>query len=101
MKCRQVFHHAVRDAAPQHIEAFFVGVAGVDTYAGRRQNRKLHRDIAVTAAKVENIQVFAAVALNLRGINVRLNQLFALVRDQIILVDGKFFGVLQVSPLPA
>lgn len=41
---------------------------------------------------------FSRVALYLRGINARVHQLFALVRNQVILVECKFFGVLQVWP---
>jgi len=59
----------------------------------------LHRDIAITTAKIEYVEIFSAVALNLRRVEVWLYQLLALVRYQIILVDRKFFGVLQVGPL--
>lgn len=101
MESGQVLHYALRDAAPKHIEAFFIGVAGVDAQTRCRQNGEMHCDIAVPAAKVENVQILSAVALYLRGINARVYQLFTLVRDQIVLVNCKFFGVLQVSPLLA
>jgi hypothetical protein len=52
----------------------------------------------VAATKIENIDILSRVFLYLRSVDQRLYQFFTLVRDEKLLVEGEFFGVLQSGP---
>ncbi len=52
----------------------------------------------MAAAKIEYVEILACVFLNLRRVDERLYELFALVRDEKLLVESEFFGVLQSGP---